>query len=630
MGISCRLLTVDLRVALVEALDIGARRQLMIGYLLIAGFCAPRPDCPRRSWVSLPLGLMKASLDQLQVRRLLDVGRKLVAKLDVEELLDQILEAAREITGARYAALGVLNERRSELERFITAGIDPDARRAIGGLPRGRGVLGVLIDDPRALRLSDVGRHPQSYGFPDGHPPMDSFLGVPILIRGEPWGNLYLTEKDGGEFTEADEQAVGVLADWAATAIGNARLYETSERRRAELEQAVRGLEATRDIATAIGSATGLERVLELIVKRGRALIDANAVVVMLREGDELVVVTGAGHAIDMHGVRLPIDKSTSGRVLEHGRAERISDVANRLGIAPAEFGVPGAHTALLVPMTHRGRTVGVLAAFDRGPERDVFSDEDEQLLRMFAATAANAVAMAQSVEADRLRSAIAAGDAERQRWGRELHDETLQGLGGLRVLLASALQHGDPDEKDSAMREAIEEIETAIGNLRAIITDLRPSVLDDLGLRAALSALIDRRGRDDFTIVGELNLPDPRAGEDRLSHELEMTVYRLVQEALTNVAKHAQAGNVRVAVTAGDGEVTVEVQDDGVGFAVKGPTSGFGLAGMNERVYLAGGTLQIESGEDGTLVRARLPNREGSGAAKRSDGEQLHRVTGP
>jgi signal transduction histidine kinase len=569
---------------------------------------------------------MKASLDPLQLGRLLDLGRSVVAKLDVEEVLDQILEAAREITGARYAALGVLNEPRTELERFFTAGIDADARGAIGDLPRGRGVLGVLIDDPRPLRLSDIGRHHRSYGFPDGHPPMSSFLGVPILIGGEPWGNLYLTEKDGGEFTEADEQAVGVLADWAATAIGNARLYETSERCCADLERAVRGLEATHDIATAIGSAASLERVLELIVKRGRALIDAKTVVIMLREEDELVVVAGAGHAIDMHGVRLPIDKSTSGRVLERGRAERISDVANRLGIDPAKFGVPDAHTALLVPMTNRGRTLGVLAAFDRGLEHDVFSEEDEQLLRTFAATAANAVAMAQSVEADRLRSAIAAADAERQRWGRELHDETLQGLGGLRVLLASALQRGDPDEKDIAMREAIEEIETAIGNLRSIITDLRPSVLDDLGLRAALSALIERRGRDEITIVGELDLPDPRAGEDRLSQELEVTVYRLVQEALTNVAKHAHASKVRVSVTAGEWEVTLEVQDDGVGFAVEEPRSGFGLAGMNERVYLAGGTLQIQSGKEGTLLHARLPKRENSGAAERAGSERLRR----
>ena len=241
---------------------------------------------------------MTDSLDSQQIRRLLTIGRGLVAKLSVEVVLEEILEAAMELTGARYAALGVLNEKRTELERFITAGIDAKTRRAIGDLPRGRGVLGVLIDDPRPLRTSDVGMHPRSYGFPDGHPPMHSFLGVPIVIRGESWGNLYLTEKAEAAFTEQDEEAAVVLADLAATAIANAKLYETSERRRTELERAVRGLEATRDIATAIGMATSLDRVLELIVKRGRALINANTVLIMLREGDTLVVTAAAGHAV--------------------------------------------------------------------------------------------------------------------------------------------------------------------------------------------------------------------------------------------------------------------------------------------------------------------------------------------
>lgn len=562
---------------------------------------------------------MHDSLDQLQIRRLLDIGRELVAKLDLEEVLDEILEASRELTGARYAALGVLDERRTELERFITVGIDATTRQAIGDLPRGRGVLGVLIDDQQPLRTAKVGGHPQSYGFPDGHPPMDSFLGVPILIRGESWGNLYLTEKDSGEFTKSDEEAVVILADWAATAIDNARLYETSERRRAELERAVRGLEATRDIATAIGMATGIERVLELIVKRGRALIDANTVLIMLREGDMLAVTASAGHAVSARGVRLPIAKSTSGQVLERGRPERISDVSSHLRISPAELGVPDAHTALLVPMTSRGETIGVLAAFDRGPEHDTFSDEDEQLLRTFAATAANAVAMARSVEEDRLRSAIAAADAERQRWARELHDETLQGLGGLKVLLASALRRGDTEENEAAMREAIQEIETEIGNLRAIIADLRPGALDDLGLRAALSALIERRGRDDIEITSELRLPDPRAGEARLSPELETTIYRLVQEALTNIVKRARADHVRVIVSAAGGEVTVEVMDDGAGFAMQGPTAGFGLRGIRERVYLAGGKLEIESGPEGTVIRGHLPTRGASDAEEGS-----------
>jgi signal transduction histidine kinase len=360
--------------------------------------------------------------------------------------------------------------------------------------------------------------------------------------------------------------------------------------------------------------------VLELIVKRARALVNANAVLIMLRDGDELVLAAGAGHVIDVHGLRIPIDKSTSGQVLERGQAERISDVATRLRIAAADLGVPDAHTALLVPMAHRGETLGILAAFDHGPEHGAFSEDDEQLLRTFAVTGANAVAMARSVESDRLRSALAAADAERRRWARELHDETLQGLGGLRVLLASVLQRGSATENETAMRQAIEDIETAIGNLRAIITDLRPAALDDLGLRAALSALIERRGRDDITVLSELKLPDPRAGQTRLSPELETTVYRLVQEALTNVVKHARAGTVWVTVTVTEADdVAIEVRDDGVGFAAQGPTSGFGLAGIRERVYLAGGTLEIETGAGtGTSLRARLPARarsEGSGA---------------
>ncbi|HUE28357.1 MAG TPA: GAF domain-containing protein, partial [Solirubrobacteraceae bacterium] len=242
-----------------------------------------------------------------KLRRLLEVGRTLVGELDQEAVLDRILEEAREITGAQYAALGVLDEDRGSLERFLTRGIDAVTHRGIGDLPHGRGVLGVLIEDPRPLRLSDVGEHPQSYGFPASHPPMHSFLGVPILIRGRSWGNLYLTEKHGGiEFTEEDEEAATVLAQWAGTAIENARLYENSERRRDEAERAVRSLEAARDIADAVGGVPDLDRVLELIVKRGRALVDARTVLIMLREGDELVVAASAGHATEARGRRLP------------------------------------------------------------------------------------------------------------------------------------------------------------------------------------------------------------------------------------------------------------------------------------------------------------------------------------
>jgi signal transduction histidine kinase len=559
---------------------------------------------------------MSSSEEHQQIRRLLHVGRALMAEHNTEPILDQILKEAREITGARYAALGVLDEDREELERFLTLGIDEDGRSAIGDLPRGRGVLGVLIEDPLPLRLADVGQHPRSYGFPMGHPAMSSFLGVPILIRGEAWGNLYLTEKvGGGEFTDEDEEAVVILAQWAATAIDNARLYEASEQRREQLEQAVRSLEAARDIADAISGASDLQRILDLVAKRGRALVDARSVLIMLPEGDDLVVVSSAGYAHASRGQHLPIASSTSGQVLERGRAERISDVAARLTIDPHELGVLDAHSALLVPMLSHGTGIGVVAAFDRGPEGDEFTDEDEQLLRTFAASAANAVAISRSVEADRLRSAIASADAERRRWARELHDQTLQSLGALRVVLASIVGRGDASTKDDAIRQAIADIELEIENLRRIITDLRPSMLDDLGLLPAIEALLDR-GRDaGLEIRSEVMLPD----SGKFDAELETTIYRIVQETLTNVVKHASATTVCVLIDQSDGGVIIEVDDDGIGFDIGARAAGYGLAGMRERVYLASGSLELQSDEAGTRIRVRLPARDSTEESSRS-----------
>jgi signal transduction histidine kinase len=563
---------------------------------------------------------MAAPPDEDKTKRLLQVGRTLVSELDTETVLRRIIEEAQVITGARYVALGVLDEQRTELERFITTGIDDATHRRIGNLPRGRGVLGVLIEDPRPLRLADVSHHPQSFGFPANHPVMESFLGVPILIRGQAWGNLYLTEKEGGEqFTEEDEEAAIVLADWAATAIENARLYESSERRRKEAERALQGLRAARDITDAIAGVNELDKVLELIVKRGRALVDARAVLIMLREGNDLLVAAAAGHAGDARGRRVPVAASTSGRVLEFGQPERISDVSKHLRISAEQLGVPDAQTALLVPMIHRGAGVGVLAAFDHGKQSGTFSVDDEQLLRTFASSAANAVVIHRSVEAGRLRAAITAADAERARWARELHDQTLQALGGLRVLLASAQRRNAAIAEEAAIGQAIEDIELETDNLRAIITDLRPSLLDDLGLGPAIEALLERRRVAGLEIAAELSLGD----DEVLDPELETTIYRLLQEALTNIVKHAHANHVRVLVRVTPADVVVEVEDDGDGFDTDAQTSGFGLAGMSERVYLAGGRLDVESGDRGTTVRAQLPVSD-DGSAARSNADQM------
>ncbi len=550
------------------------------------------------------------SLDQHRLARLIDVGRSLLSDLDLDVVLDRLLETAAELTGARYAALGILDDRRRELARFLTRGIDESVHRAIGDLPRGRGILGVLIDDPRPLRLDDVGDHPRSYGFPPGHPPMRTFLGVPILIRGQAWGNLYLTEKaGGGAFTAEDEEATIVLADWAAIAIENARLYRDVAARRDELERAVRGLQATAAIARAIGGETELERVLELVVKRGRALVDAHDVLILLREGDELVVAAGAGHVMVSDEVRVPLGASTAGEVLASGRSRRVANAPRDLRVSPAHLGVEKATTALLVPLVYRGNALGVLAAFDRLDGDGTFTNDDEQLLEAFAAQAATAVATAKTVEAERLRRSMAAAEAERRRWARELHDETLQALGGLKVLLSAATRLDDADAMRNVMRQGIEQLSRDIEALRGLIAELRPAALDQLGLEPALTSLVQRTSTTTgLEVRTEIDIPDRK----RLTPELETTVYRIVQESLTNVAKHARAATVLLTVHSAEDELQITVADDGTGFDPGEPTGGgFGLAGMRERVELAGGKLSVLPGDTaGTIVCARLPVR--------------------
>jgi GAF domain-containing protein len=449
---------------------------------------------------------MSDLVDRRAVWRLFGVARGLVGELDEGVVFDRILEAARELTGARYAALGVLNEQHTELERFHAAGLDSATRAAIGELPHGRGVLGVLINDPQPLRLRDVGGHPSSYGFPEAHPVMHSFLGVPISIRGEVWGNLYLAEKHTGEFTKTDQEVAVMLADWAATTIDIARLYQTSERRREELEQAARGLEATRDIATAIGGSANLTRALELIAKHGRALIDADSLLVILREGVELVVAASAGQPLDVHGLRLPIHLA-SGQ--PRARSEQTADLTARLRAALAELGVPDPHAALLVPMFHLRDTVGVLAAFDGGEQPGAFTAQDEQLLSTFAATAANALTMIQSVESDRLHNSIARAGARRGHRDSELHDEPPQRPPAVRELLSAPLLRGDAQENETAMGTATDQLETATQNLHAISAELSPAALDEFARCPASETPLERRHDGDVDIVDGFEMPE-------------------------------------------------------------------------------------------------------------------------
>lgn len=551
-------------------------------------------------------------LDVERLRRLLDVGRAVVADLDLESVLRRVLDAAREITGARYAAIGVLGQDRRTLERFVTSGISEDEQREIGDLPRGRGVLGVLIQDARPLRLSDVGQHPDSYGFPLGHPPMRTFLGVPLVIRAEVWGNVYLTEKAGGEqFDDADEEAIVALAGWAATAIDNARLYGSERERRDQLERAVRGLEATTEIARAVGGETRLDPVLELIVKRGRALVKARGMVILLADGGDLVVTAVAGQiSSDLVGTRLAIADSAGGAVMGARRAQRMSPSSGRR-FALAEL--TQSRTALLVPLVFHERALGVLQALDRldGAEGE-FSAEDEQLMEAFAASAATAVATAQDVAEKTLRRSLDASDRERARWARELHDETLQELGALKIVLGSAHRSGTPEALRAAVASALEYSEHAIRGLREIISDLRPAALDALGTQAALEALAERaRERSGLDVQLDVDLAW-ESGREATRHTplLEIAIYRITQEAIANTVKHAQATRLTVTLVERAETLALRVEDDGRGFEPgEQLQAGFGLIGLRERVELLGGTLTIASRPGaGTRLEVDVP----------------------
>jgi signal transduction histidine kinase len=544
---------------------------------------------------------------------LIALGRSVLAESELGPVLERVLDAARELTGAQYAALGVLDSDRRRLARFYTAGMDEATRRALGDPPRGHGVLGELIREPKPLRLPDVGAHPRSYGFPIGHPPMSTFLGVPVLIRGEAWGNLYLTDKDEGEFTDADEEAVVMLAEWAAIAIENARRLEDVRSRRDELEQTLGAMSATVEISRALAGETDLARILQLIAKRGRALVGARVLAIELTQGDRLRIAAAAGE-IDQAvvGDEIPARGTVAERVLQERRAQRLSDDDNRARFEEVGLGTRfGEHVraGLLVPLAFRTEAPGVIVALDpvHGGE---FTADDERLLSSFAVSAASAVVTARSLTLEQLRAREAATEDERRRWTRDLHDETLQGLGALRLALSAARRLDDPERWKAAIGDAIAELDTEIASLRGIIADVRPASLDELGTQAALEALADRTRTRGVDVELAVDL-DYEAGRTttRPEPELETAVYRVVQEAVNNAVKHAGAEDVAVTVREEDGVITVRVRDEGHGFDAGDPTRGYGLVGMRERVESLGGALAIESAPGaGTTVTVRLP----------------------
>jgi len=533
-------------------------------------------------------------------RALVDTGIALGAELSLDSLLQRIVEAAASMTDARYAALGVIDRDGMSLERFVTTGIDAETQAGIGELPRGLGVLGALIRDARPLRLDDLHDDPRSVGFPPNHPPMQSFLGVPIHLRGVAYGNLYLTEKrDGGVFSQEDEDSVLVLAAQAAVAVENARLYESATRWS-------RQLESLNEIGLALVRELELEPLLGLIAERLAELLDARLVLIVLPRGDDALAVEAVAGDDRLAGTVMTRAGSKNGRVLDRGRSERVDDVVEDPEVDQELARRLGIRSGLFVPLVVRDRAIGVLAVHDRRGPDPRFSSDDLRLAEEFAVRAAVAVDLSERVARDALRRVVNAQELERRRLARELHDETGQALTSILLGLKSVEDAPTEEDMRAAATQLRELVVATLQDVRRLAVELRPRALDDFGLVPALERLIG--GFVESTGI-DVQL-EPQLGDERLPGEVETTLYRLVQEALTNIVKHAAAKTVSILLVRRDGLVTAVIEDDGRGFSPADTRAdALGLAGMVERVSLLGGRLRVETAIGaGTTLAAEVP----------------------
>jgi two-component system, NarL family, sensor histidine kinase DevS len=537
-----------------------------------------------------------------RMRALLEAGVALTSELSLDTLLQRLVEMAAELTEARYAAMGVIDPSGTELERFVTTGVDAQTHAAIGDLPRGRGILGVLIRESEVLRLHDLSDDPRSVGFPPNHPPMHTFLGVPVNLRDVAYGNLYLTEKAGGaDFTQEDEELVTLLAGQAAVAIENARLYESATRWSQQLESLM-------EVGAALARETELPKLLELVARRLRELIGARLVLIALPSGHDALRVDAADGegAQEFLGMCLERGSSKSGRVLDRRRSERLDSLIDDPEVDREFARRMGMRAALFVPLLVGDRAIGVIQAFDKlGADRR-FSNEDLRVAETFAAQAGIAVDTATRVARDAFQRAVEGQELERRRLARELHDETGQALTSILLGLRS-LEEAGPEGVGEAVGNLRELVVQTLQDVRRLAVELRPTALDDFGLTPALERLASTFAEQTGTAV-EL---ESRLGDERLPADVETVLYRIVQEALTNVVKHAQADRVSIVLQRKEGAVTTIIEDDGCGFANGDESDGLGLLGMRERVELVNGRLEIESAEGaGTTLVVEVPLR--------------------
>ncbi|MBU2669942.1 GAF domain-containing sensor histidine kinase [Actinoplanes bogorensis] len=509
-----------------------------------------------------------------RLRALLDAVVGIGTDLDLRSTLQRIVEAACALAGARYGALGVIGADRTQLSDFITHGIDPAGHAEIGDLPHGRGVLGLLITDPQPVRLPDITRHPHSYGFPPHHPPMHSFLGVPVRIRDHVFGNLYLAEKQGApEFSDDDEEIVVALAAAAGVAIDNARLFTLAQRRE-------RWLAATAEITGVLLGTVRRTEALQLIARRAREVSGAELVLVLLA-GDSGYRVEVADGADGLAGQAVDFDPSDF-RVVDDLRAA-------------ADWPAPvPAGPAVVAPLTGADTPYGLLIV-TQAPGQPV-ADDDAVLLSTFAGQAALALERARAQEERELLAVL----ADRERIARDLHDVVIQRLFATGMQLQGAALQSSRAETTKRINATVDDLDETIRDIRRSIFELRAPV--GPSLRAALRETVEAAAlgfRPTLDTIGPVDSAIP----DDIVPEL----LAVLREALSNVSRHARASGVRVTVRAAEGEVSLQVSDDGVGFPPSAARGG--LVNMAERAHDLGGSFEAGPGPDGgTTLIWRVP----------------------
>ncbi|WP_117667005.1 GAF domain-containing protein [Micromonospora sp. MW-13] len=528
-----------------------------------------------------------------RLRALLDAVVGIGTDLDLRSTLQRIVESACELVGARYGALGVIGPDRL-LHDFIVHGIDDELHARIGDLPHGRGVLGLLIDDPHPVRMPDITKHPQSYGFPPHHPPMHSFLGVPVRIRDQVFGNLYLAEKQGAaEFTEDDEEIVVALAAAAGVAIENARLYALAHRRE-------RWLAAAAEITSVLLGEVRRTDALTLVARRAREVAEAELAMVLLYDEDAdqftVEVVDGADEqGRELVGAVLPADETSFAGAVTRRRHELVENLAET---APWPAPVT-AGPAVVSPLAAADTLHGVLV-IAYGPDRGGATDDDVALLGSFAGQAALAMERARGQEERELLVVL----EDRERIARDLHDVVIQRLFATGLQLQSGAMNARP-EVAKRINAAVDELDATIRDIRRTIFELRTPM--SAALRTEIREAVDvAAGSLGFRPTLELTGPIDSAVPEPIRPDLTA----VLREALSNAVRHAEASRVSVAVRVDGGWVTVTVTDDGRGCdpaAARG-----GLVNLRERAERHAGDFEVRPATPhGTQLRWSVPLRD-------------------